>query len=95
MLTVKVMKQATDPDGKPCLGRFSTRIVEAREVDIHVLRPGDLMEVAGIRSDGESFAFYIADRNKTRPEGFADEVDFWYGAFVENSAGATTEAVRF
>lgn len=94
MLTVKVMKSNAAP-GDSRGGLYSTKIVEAREVDVHVLRPHELTEVAGVRSDGESFAFYIADRNKPRPEGFADGVDFWFSAFVENSAGATTEAVRF
>ncbi len=100
MLTVKLMKAATLPLGitpsdNSTAGRFSTKIIEANEVDIHVLRPGELTEVAGIRDDGKSFAFYVADRNKKRPEGFADEVEFYFAAFIENSSGATTESVRF
>jgi hypothetical protein len=107
MLTVKLMKLAVSlgtaqstPSGAPAVeipvtGRFSTKIIEANEVDIHVLRPGELTEVAGLRDDGKSFAFYVADRNKPRPAGFADEVDFYFAAFIENSSGATTESVRF
>lgn len=100
MLTVKFMKAppASSPDvvQTPSMhGCFSTKILQATEVDIHVIHPGELYEVAGTRDDGKSFAFYIADRNKPRPEGFALEVDFWFSAYIENSAGATTEAVRF
>lgn len=101
MLTVKVTKQIRHAEGPPApkgvvstaeedMGRFSTRIVESDHVDVHVLRPGELYEVAG-----SDFAFYIAPRDKPRPEGFADEVDFWFEAFIENSAGATTQTVRF
>lgn len=75
-------------------GRFSTKIVEAEEVDIHVLRPGELVEVAA-RCGDRTYAFYVADQHKPRPDGFADEVDFWFSAFIENSSGATTEVVRF
>lgn len=91
MLTVKVTKQL-QPDGDLPL-RFSTKIVETEHVDIYTLRPGELYEVAG-GTPPNSFAFLIAPRG-TRPEGFADEVDFWYQAFIENSAGATTEVVKF
>jgi hypothetical protein len=102
MLTVKVTKQvhhavrapgATVTDESD-IGRVSTRVVETDHVDIHILRPGELYEVAGGHGEN-SFAFYIAPRDKPRPEGFADEVDFWFQAFIENSAGATTEIVRF
>lgn len=105
MLTVKVTKQIRHAQGPPAptgvvstaeedLGRFSTRIVESDHVDIHILRPGELYEVAGGKAD-DSFAFYVAPRDRPRPEGFAEEVDFWFEAFVENSAGATTHIVRF
>lgn len=98
MLTVKVTKQVhhavRSPDAvntaEGDVGRWTTRIVESENVDIHILRPGELVEVAG-----DGFAFYIAPRDKPRPQGFADEVDFWFEAFIENSAGATTEVVRF
>ena len=99
MLTVKVIKDGTaitDQDVVACGngGRFSTKIVEAEEVDVHVLRPGELIEVAA-RCGDRTYAFYVADRHKPRPDGFADEVDFWFSAFIENSSGATTEVVRF
>jgi hypothetical protein len=96
MFTVKLMKEmhvVTDAKGNH-KGRFSTKIVEASEVNIHILRPNELAEVSG-ECDGNNFAFYISDRNKARPEGFAEEVDFWFAAFIENSSGATTEVVRF
>jgi hypothetical protein len=99
MLTVKVMKDGTaitdqDVATRGSSGRFSTKIVEAEEVDVHVLRPGELIEVAA-RCGDRTYAFYVADRHKPRPDGFTDEVDFCFSAFIENSAGATTEVVRF
>lgn len=96
MLTVKLMRALNrEIEGESQSGRFTTKIIEAREVDVHILRPHELAEVAGIAGDGSHFAFYIADRNKERPEGFADCVDFYFSAFIENSHGATTESVRF
>lgn len=101
MLTVKLTKPMLDETGKPSTGRFSTKIIEAVEVDIHILRPGELYEVAGTGvhaadvSSNPSFAFYIANPEKERPSGFADCVDFWSSAYIENSAGKTTEVVRF
>ena len=99
MLTVKVMKDGTAITDQEVVargngGRFSTKIVEAEEVDVHVLRPGELVEVVA-RCGDRTYAFYVADRHKPRPDGFADEVDFWFSAFIENSSGATTEVVRF
>jgi len=93
MLTVKVMKSVEVPDEIPKTYRYSTKIVEAEEVNIHILRPGELYEVAGVLG-GKSFVFYIADPTKPRPTDFADEVEFWYAAYVENSVGATVEVVR-
>ena len=92
MLTVKVTKSNAAP-GDDRGGLFSTKIVEADEVDIHILRPGELIEVAA-RCGDRTFAFYIADRNKPKPNGFAAEIDFWFSAFIENASGATTEVVR-
>ena len=40
MLTVKVTKTAVDAEGKFIPGRLTTKIVEAIDVDVHVLRPG-------------------------------------------------------
>lgn len=96
MLTVKLMRVLNQeiPD-EASSGRFTTKIIEACEVDVHVLRPHELTEVSGICPGGGSFAFYVADRNKPRPDGFADCVDFYFSAFIENSHGATTESVRF
>lgn len=38
--------------------------------------------------------FYVADPHKPRPEGWADNVDFWAVAYIENASGATTEVIR-
>ena len=91
MLTVKLMKATRYPGESDT--RFSTKLVEATEVDIHILRPGELYEVSARNGELRS-AYYIADPEKGRPKGFADEVDFYYAAYVENSSGATTEMVR-
>ena len=109
MLTVKVTKTSRDANGELVCGLFSTKIIEAVEVNIHILRPNPdkpsspwLYKVSGIGklnndmgAGDNSFAFYVADQNKPRPEGFADCVDFWNSAYIENSAGKTTEVVRF
>lgn len=91
MLTVKLSRKNNitgDGDAK-----WTTKIVEATEVDVHQLRIGELAEVA--TTNGESsLAFYITDPGKPRPEGFADSVEFWQVAYIENSAGATTHIVR-
>ena len=94
MFTVKVTKRAVDEKGERISGRFCTKMVEGSEVNVFVLRPGELQEVAGTGPSG-CFAFYVANPQLGRPEGFADEVDFWDSAFIENSAGKTTETVRF
>jgi len=99
MFTVKVMRSATNFTGEPCkesdCGKFSTRIVEGVEVNIYVLRPGELKEVCVLgEKDGNSVAFLIADPSKPKPEGFAPEEEFWSAAFIENSTGATTEVVK-
>lgn len=93
MLTVKLMRHQTGADNQPISGGFSTRIIEASEVNVHILRPGELAEVSGTNG-ADSFAFYVAARGK-QPKGFAEGVEFWYKAFIENSAGATTEVVGF
>ena len=84
-----VTKQSEDPTG-----RFTTKIIEADEVNIHILRPGEVTEVAAMCGN-RNWAFLIADPNKPRPDGFAAEVDFWFVAYIENSQGATTEVVKF
>lgn len=107
MLTVKLMKAiqheppAGTPVNAPPVTVFSTKIVEAEQVDIHYLRNGALVEIAvhepvpAAKGAPSGMAFYLADRDKPRPEGFADEVDFYYAAYVENAHGATTQVVKF
>lgn len=92
MFTVKVKKAAVGLDGKPIAGKFLTKLVQAKEVAVNVLRPGELYEVAG-GEPGNSFAFYVGDRRK-RPEAFASNIDLWDVAYIENSEGKTTETVR-
>jgi hypothetical protein len=99
MFTIKVTKRIRNVDLNgvevaPMIGRFSTRIVEAEQVDVHILRPGELTEVAWSRGDING-AFYVIPHDAERPQEFADEVEFWFEAFIENSTGATTEMVRF
>jgi hypothetical protein len=99
MLTVKVSRevrhgaQAPHPKDIGDVGRFSMRIMETESVEIHHIRPGDVIEVAG--GIGETaFCFNIIRRGAAEPEGFAEGERFWHEAFIENSAGATTEVVR-
>lgn len=100
MLTVKLLLATPThadnvaADNTPGRYVWTTLIVEADEVKIHNLRNSDLFEVAG-SCGARSFAYYVADREKPRPWGFADEIDFYYAAYVENASGKTVEAVRF
>jgi len=84
----------TDGSSRPIV--FSTKIVQGLEVDVHQLRPNELVEVA-VRHDneGHNTAFYVAPSGRPRPEGFADEIEFYYAAYIENAHGATTEVVKF
>jgi len=103
MLTVKIMLERVEdvpdaPGGPTTLKRFSTFIVEATEVAVHTLRSQELMEVAITHPPGGPnaySAYYIANRNRPKPEGFAKEVDFYYAAYVENAAGKTVDRVTF
>lgn len=71
------------------------QFIEATQVNIHYLRPDELIEIAGKGTSGEIFSYYVAPNNKPRPEGFADEVEFWWEAYIENSTGKTTHTIRF
>ena len=86
MLTVKLMKGHV------------TKIIEATEVNIYPAHKGDdgrmdnkIREVAGTKYDGNSFAFFVAE--DSRHDGFADTVEFYKCAYIENAHGATTEKV--
>lgn len=101
MFTIKLMmarnlRGPNDPstDERPQF-LFSTKIVEGVEIDVHILRHNELSEIAVLHADGKTSAFYIANRDKPRPEGFADEVVFYYAAYIENATGKTTEKVTF
>ena len=93
MFTVKLMRQAVDENSKTIPGRFSTKIMEAPEVGIHVLEPGDLIEIAV----GSSVA-YIVPRNRAIGKFLEDwsiqSYDAYFIAYVENAAGKTTEIVE-
>jgi hypothetical protein len=102
MLTVKlyativIPPPANPPGGETSpIRRPTIKILEASEIDIYILRPGELYEVAGVCCDGHAFAYYVADDRKPKPEGFAEETVFWYTVYIENSAGATTHSLKF
>ena len=87
MLTLKLMKGHT------------IKIIEATEINIYPAHKSEdgrmdnkIREVAGTRYDGNSFAFYVADEQKQ--DGFADCVEFYKCAYIENAHGATTEKVH-
>jgi hypothetical protein len=92
MLTVKLTRE-TGGIGDATPVRI-TKILEADEVEITKLRYGEIYDVSGFYRDNE-FSFYLADPEKSRPEGFAANIIFWEEAYIENSSGATTEVVRF
>jgi hypothetical protein len=75
--------------------KSATKLVEAEEVTVYLLRHDELYHVVGLTPGGRPFAFYVANDEKPRPPGFADDIDFYYAAYIENSAGATTETVKF
>lgn len=100
MFTIKVLKRRTimsdevDPSGERTYEhRFDTKILEAKEVEIYELRTNMLYEVAGTNADGVSFAEYIARLDEPRPDLLADSIELGYRAYIENSAGKTTEVV--
>lgn len=90
MLTVKLMRRADHGEGK---FQFSTKIIEAMEVDVHILRPGELLEIAIHPHHGQDTrAFYIKGIEDPTPDNI--EADFYYEAYIENAAGRTTQVVR-
>lgn len=110
MFTVKIMKHDSfvfedgpvgdDGVASSCL-KHCTKLIEASEVDIHTLRYQELYGVSGITSGGRKFYYYVAHPDKPFPEDIAKEDSgtgesiFGYAAYIENSAGATTEVVKF
>lgn len=93
---------------KLCKGH-SIKLVEAVEVNVYPCGPAlgsdkdpkkrtnALREIAGITPEGTSFAYYVCDRSKPIPKdnfGFADVVEFYDCAYIENARGATTETVH-
>ncbi len=92
MFTVKLFKGHT------------IKIIGANEINIYASgnpsaapaeRTNEVREISVCNLDGaHQEAYYIADRNKPRPQGFAEDVVFYDCAYIENTNGATTETVR-
>lgn len=88
---------------KLCKGH-SIKLVGAIEVDVHACGPAsgtapepkdrtnDVREISIRKHDGTTEAFYVAQ--KPQPEGWAEAIDFYDVAYIENMNGATTETVR-
>lgn len=80
------------------------KLVSAKEVNIFSSLKGNNDEPIGVAeisiqsgmADGpDQQAFFIADtRNRPRPAKFADTVEFYDSAYIENQHGATTQIVR-
>lgn len=69
-----------------------TLLVEAASLEIHHLRLHELAEIECDNAQGHH-VFYIADPDKPRPDGFAQEIFFWDFAYIENANGRTTEVI--
>jgi hypothetical protein len=100
MFTIKVnYKRAVDtgqkdPDGNPSIGyQFSSEMIEAKHIYIYELAEfNGVIEVTGETIDGGSLTYYVANPNNPRPA-MADDIEFAYKIYIENSAGKTTEVV--
>ena len=89
---------------KLCKGSV-TKLVQAEEVNIYPAGPksgmapepqdrtNDVREIAIILGD-RSDAFYVTYPSEPRPQGWAEETQFFDSAYIENDRGATTEVVR-
>jgi hypothetical protein len=95
MLTVKLMKDHT------------VTIIEATEVKIFPAghakgsggdpkkRTNEVREIeVKLHSGNTVGGYYVADPHKPRPQGWAEEVEFYDCAYIENAHGATTERVH-
>lgn len=95
MLTVKLCKGKT------------IKIIEAVEVSVFASghaegsdndpskRTNEVRELEiKLHSGNTVGGYYVADPHKPRPQGWADEVQFYDCAYIENAHGATTETVR-
>ena|ERR1035441_6180228 len=95
MLTVKLFRG------------HAIKIVEAEEVNVFPSghaegseqdprkRTNEVREIevsTNNRTQGD--AFYVADPSKPRPEGYAECIEFYDSAYIENARGATVEVVR-
>lgn len=80
------------------------KLVSAKEVNVFSSLQGNddkpigIAEISvqsGMADDPEQKAYFIADtRNRPRPKNFADTVEFYDVAYIENQHGATTQVVR-
>lgn len=92
-LSGKVDSETDTPD---VAYRTQTTLVEAKRVTLHELRPNELYEVCGDNSDGEHFAFYVANPAKPLPDNILPtEGIFFTSCFIENSRGATSERIKW
>lgn len=95
MLTVKLCKGKT------------IKIIEAVEVSVFASghaeggdsdptkRTNEVREIEiKLHSGSTVGGYYIADPRESRPKGWAEEVQFYDCAYIENAHGATTETVR-
>lgn len=85
---------------KLCKGH-ATKLVCGVEVNIYPAHhngdapaKNDVREVSVVPTDGPVKSFFVADPKKPRPKGWAEEVEFFDVAYIENGHGATTETVR-
>lgn len=92
MLNVKLNRPIPGPQASQA--SYHSKIVCANAVDIFTHRGGELKEIVTRDKDGNSEAFYVANLEKGRPAGFADEIDFWDHAYIMNERGSTTVVVE-
>lgn len=98
MFTIKLVGRTELKDGatgERLMWLEKQRLVSADIVNVYTLRHGELFEVAGESKDGTSCSFYVANQDLPRPYGFADSVDMWDRAYIENASGKTTRVVNF
>ncbi len=96
MFTVKIITRQESPsiqkDAMSYL--YSTKVIEAVEVDIQELKQKELIGVSGFKKNGECFMYYVADLDIPRSVDFAGGAELACAIYIENSTGATTEVVK-
>lgn len=92
MFTVKLQRRELKDDEA---GKFTTKLLEANEVNVYTLKPNELFEIANGETGDKSWAYFIANPNMPAPTQFSPDVQFWDACFVENATGKTTVAIKF